>query len=291
MVTERGRRIAGGASTAAVCAVAPLVGAEVWSGFRFGLADPVLGTIAASEQALSVRSPTGLWAMGVALLWFVLAYRGRTATWWEGALVLLGATAVVVRVGNAWLMAIAIVMPLARQLAYAQPRASRLAAGAAVAVGVSVFTVVTTRPPGLPATASQAAVAAARQMVGAVSATSQAAGAVTVGAASGAPSGGATVFADWRWAAGLSSQLAGTRSVLPAGGIASESKAFWLDYARIAQGYDRWAELLQGMHVDLLVLDADGQMRRTADLVRTSSDWRVLYDADGALVAERATSP
>ena len=74
--------------------------------------------------------------------------------------------------------------------------------------------------------------------------------------------------------------------MLASGGLASESPDFWLDYVRILQGHERWAEALQRMHVDLLVLDT--RQPQIADLVRTSDQWRVVYDADSTLVAERS---
>ena len=40
----------------------------------------------------------------------------------------------------------------------------------------------------------------------------------------------------------------------------------------------------------MVVLDAADQQRPAADLVRASADWRVIYDADGALVAARMGS-
>ena len=40
------------------------------------------------------------------------------------------------------------------------------------------------------------------------------------------------------------------------------------------------------MNVDLLVLDT--RQPQIADLVRTSDQWRVVYDADNTLVAERS---
>src|SRR5439155_21791303 len=96
------------------------------------------------------------------------------------------------------------------------------------------------------------------------------------------------LFADWRWAEELKRQLAGAHQVRPEGGLASESPDFWVDYVRIAQAHERWAEALQRMNIDVVILDSAGT-RPAADLVRESSDWRVVYDAGGALVAERVT--
>ena len=74
---------------------------------------------------------------------------------------------------------------------------------------------------------------------------------------------------------------------MAADGLQSESKDFWLDYLRVAQGHVRSADILRQMNVDLVVLDAAGQQRQAADLVRSSANWRVTFDADGVLVAER----
>jgi hypothetical protein len=126
------------------------------------------------------------------------------------------------------------------------------------------MTVVMTRPPDLPAAASQAA--------------------------SQAAAGQGRVMSDWRWAGALQQRLGTTRQVRAANGLHSESEEFWLDYLRVAQGHARWAEILRQRNVDLLVLDAAGQQRQAADLVRTSADWRVTFDANGVLVAQRVGS-
>jgi hypothetical protein len=94
-----------------------------------------------------------------------------------------------------------------------------------------------------------------------------------------------TVFADWRWAPELQRNL--DARVLGAGGLASESAAFWLDYVRVTQDFEAWPAELRAMNVDLLVIDTD--QSGLADQVRVSADWRVLFDADRALVAERVT--
>src|ERR1051325_1489660 len=107
----------------AACAMLPLLASGVWSGFRLALADPTRGAVAASEQPLSVRSAGGEWAMLLALVWLGLAYWRRDARWWEMALVVLGGAAALVRTGNAWVDALALVVPLARQLALVRPRA------------------------------------------------------------------------------------------------------------------------------------------------------------------------
>jgi hypothetical protein len=77
------------------------------------------------------------------------------------------------------------------------------------------------------------------------------------------------------------------RRVLAGGGLASQSPEFWVDYLRIAFGHERWADLLKEWDVGLVVLDAVDQQRAAAELVRASAEWHVIFDADGALVAER----
>ena len=60
-----------------------------------------------------------------------------------------------------------------------------------------------------------------------------------------------------------------------------------VDYLRVAQGHVHWSEILRQLNVDLVVLDATGEQRQAADLVRASAEWRVTFDANGVLVAER----
>ncbi len=244
----------------AACIVLPLFAPEVWTGFRVALSDPVLAEIAPVEQPLSVRSPSGVWAVVLALTWFRLAYWQRRVAWWEVALVLLGSVAVLARVGNAWLYGLAMVPPMARRLALV--RSQWLFAGAAVGVGITAIVLAVTRPPSLPLDAQRAVVSA---------------------------SGSATVFADWRWSNALVRQVGTARRVLAADGLGSESPEFWLDYVRITRGHEHWAALLQRMGVDVVVLDTADQDRSAANLVRQAADWRILFDADGALVAARAS--
>jgi hypothetical protein len=254
-------------STVAACAVAivavlPLVAPEVWSGFRLATADSVLSAMSSFEQPLSVRSPGGPWAVGLALAWFAMAYWRRNFSLWEAALVLIGGAAALARVGNLWLDAAALVLPLARQLVLLKLIP---AVGAGVVAGclvVTGLTFVQTRPPELP----PAAVEAARQ------ATAQ-----------------GKVLADWRWAGELQEQLGSGRDVLASGGPPSEPTDFWLDYLRIAQGHEHWGDLLRRMDIDTVVLESDGQQHPAAELVRASPEWRVTYDVGDALVAERAS--
>jgi hypothetical protein len=78
--------------------------------------------------------------------------------------------------------------------------------------------------------------------------------------------------------------------VLAAQGLTSESTEFWLDYLRVAQGHARWAEILRTRQVGVVVLEARDRERLAAELIRGSSEWRVLVDDGQVLVAER-TSP
>jgi hypothetical protein len=97
-------------------------------------------------------------------------------------------------------------------------------------------------------------------------------------------------MADWRWAAELQQRLGSQRHVFASSGLASESSAAWLDYLRVAQGHERWADALRTLGIDTVVLNASDQQMQAAAVIRGSSDWRVLYDSAGALVAER-TAP
>jgi len=241
----------------AMCAVLPLFAAEVWSGFRVALSDPVLAVIAPLEQPLSVRSPSGVWAVLVALGWLGLAYWQRRVTVWETALVVVGCIAALVRVGNGWLYGLAMVLPLARRLSLV-PSLPLIAVGG-IGVAIAALTLAVSRPPSLPVEAERAVVSA-----------------------------GGTVFADWRWANVLARQVGNAQHVLAADGLGTESPEFWLDYVRITRGHERWSDLLQGLHVDVVVLDEADQDHAAAALVRQSADWRVLYDGGGALVAARA---
>jgi hypothetical protein len=78
--------------------------------------------------------------------------------------------------------------------------------------------------------------------------------------------------------------------VLASGGPASESTEFWLDYLRVAQGHERWAEILRTYDIGVVVLDAHDRERLAAELIRRSNEWRVISDDGQVLVAERAGS-
>jgi hypothetical protein len=56
----------------------------------------------------------------------------------------------------------------------------------------------------------------------------------------------------------------------------------------VTQGHERWAALLRDWRVGVVVMDAAGQDRKVAELIKNSAEWRVLVDAHGTLVAERA---
>jgi hypothetical protein len=226
---------------------------------RIGLSDSVLSAIATSEQPLSVRSPAGLWAAALAVLWFALAYWRRDAPPWQAALVALGATAALLRTGNAWIDGVLLIAPLGAQLSSLRLRPIILGPIAAAGLLVAGQTLWTTRPPALPQTAIEAAQAG---------------------------SGNGTVFADWRWAGQLQQQLA--EPVLASGGLASESTDFWLDYVRITQDHERWSTELRDLNADLVVLSSD--QRPVVERVRASSQWHVLYDGADAFVAERVTA-
>jgi hypothetical protein len=244
---------------AAMALALPLFAIEIWSGFRIAQSDSVLSVIAPTEQPLSVRSPDGVWAMLLAFVWFALAYWRRRMTGWEAALVVLGGGAVLARLGNAWIYGLAMIVPLARQLSILRSRTALLAVAAFGGIAISAYTMWVARPPALPSGAESAA----------ASATS------------------GSVFADWRWAPRL--QNGNAKKVFAGGGLASESTDFWVDYVRVTQGHERWAEVLERLDVGVVVLETSAA-RPAADLVRGSSDWRVTYDADGVLVATRAST-
>ncbi|HEX8966487.1 MAG TPA: hypothetical protein VF937_01320 [Chloroflexota bacterium] len=252
------------ACVVATCLVAPLLAPEVWSGFRLAQSDPLLAVIAASEQPLSVRSPSGTWAMLVALAWFSVASWQRRLTGWEAALVMVGGAVALTRSGNAWLFALAMLVPLGRQLLVLRPPLTLAAGVVGLSLVVATFTLISTRPPALPTAADRAALAAGSGLTG-------------------------KVFTDWRWAPGLQRQMGEATRVLASAGLTSEPAAYWLDYVRIIQGHERWSEALRRLDVDLVVLDAAGDARPPADLVRQSEAWHVVYDTDGVLVAERVS--
>jgi YD repeat-containing protein len=141
-------------------------------------------------------------------------------------------------------LALAMILPLARQL---PGNARWLTLGAIGCVAVALVATFLARPPQL----SPSAVVPAQS----------------------------TVLADWRWASRVNAE-----HVYGAGGLRSESDTYWLDYLRVVNAHERWAELLQTHGVGAVVISADAPL---ADQLRRSPEWRVDYDANGALVAER----
>ena len=264
-----------GARVLAVCLVLPLLAVNVWIGYRFGLSDTVLGLVSSSDQPLSIRDPGAVWAAGLLLLWFGLAnWRATSVAWWEALLVLVGATAALLRVGNLWLLGLALVVPLARQLstvaAHPAPTANwpvpipiprwTLPIAATAAVATALALALSSRPVAAP----RRAIAAAMQ----------------------APSD-TTILADWRWAADLQRRLGADRHVLAAGGLLAEPASFWIDYLRVAHGYEHTGDVLTSYGIRLVVLDSGDQAWLGAQVIRDSAAWHVTFDADGALVAER----
>jgi hypothetical protein len=244
-----------------VCAVLPLLVPAVWGGLRLALSDDVLAVVAPMTEApLSARSPVGVWAVLLGIGWFGLAYRSRNLVWWEIGLVLVGGSVALLRVGNSWLDGLLLVAPLARQIHLVRVRPLLLGALAVLCVCVALLLLARLQPPALPAHASAAALATG---------------------------GSGRVLADWRWAPELQRRFGQTRTVLAGAGLGSESSAFWIDYLRVAQGHERWMQILEQMDVDLVVLDAADQQTAAAALVRASPEWQVLDDRDGALVARR----
>ena len=243
----------------AVAAVLPLLTSMVAAGPRLATSDVILATISPWEAALSIRGPVGIWAVCLSLTWLALAYRSRSFAVWEPLLVAVGALAALLRVGNAWLDGLALLLPLAVQLrrVHLGMRASIL--GALACLGMAVWLLLLARPPRLPDSAVTAAQSAAID---------------------------SRIFADWRWAPELQQRLGRTRTVLGARGLTSETHDFWTDYVRISLGHEHWAYDLAQRSIDLVVLNAADQSDAVA-LVRASSDWQVLDDADGALVAKR----
>src|SRR3954467_11048747 len=102
----------------AAALVAPLGPPPAGSGYRRAFApDTVRAARSNLEAPWSIREPLGVWALLLVLTWFGLAYRSRAMGWWEMPLVLLGAAVALPRIGNAWLSALLLALPLWAQLA------------------------------------------------------------------------------------------------------------------------------------------------------------------------------
>src|SRR6266849_1605739 len=144
-----GQRSVGSAFVVAAAAVLPLLAPEVWTGFRLAFSDPFLSVIAPTEQPLSVRSPGGIWAMALAVAWFGLAYSQRRFALWEPVLVVLGGAAALARVGNLWVDALFMLLPLARQVSTTKFPGLILGLAATASVAIASLTLLTGRPPEL----------------------------------------------------------------------------------------------------------------------------------------------
>src|SRR5215207_6532859 len=164
----------------AVLAVLPLLTPGVWYGFSLGVSNEILGAVSPLEQPLSVRSVAGAWAIWLALLWVALAYRAPRVVWWEAVLVGLAAAVALVRVGNAWLDALALLAPLAMRFRDVQVTRPVLAGLSVVCLLVTVAAAAASRPPSLPVAATEAVLRQA---------------------------GSGRVVSDWRWAPQLQRDL------------------------------------------------------------------------------------
>lgn len=231
--------------------VLPFALPNVWSGFSLAMSDPVLAAVSPWEQPLTVRTPGALWAVGALLVWFGLAYGSGRVAWWEAALVVLGSAAALARAANVWVLGVAMIVPLARQLGQLRVNQRIVVAACGLCAAATIAATVLARPPSLP---SDAAVPAT-----------------------------GPVLADWRWAPDLQHRL-DAQHVFGAGGLRSESEPFWLDYLRVTEGHERWADILRGYDVSSIAVDAHAPV---ASLLRESGEWHVTYDANGALVAVR----
>jgi len=242
----------------AATAMLPLVLPLVWSGYRVSLLpDTARAALSPLEAPWSIRDPLGVWALLLVVAWFGLAYHRRRADWWELPFVLLGAAVVLPRLGNAWLAAPLLVLPLGMQLRNLRVSRAVTVVAAVVCVALGLALLLRVRPPELPAEVATTAL-------------------TTQG----------TVFADYRWAPALQQRLAG-RSVLGSNGIDGESTDYWLDYLRVLQGHERWASILRDLGVRALILAPEQRQQLALALVRGSPEWRVLVDDDRAFVAER----
>jgi hypothetical protein len=257
-------RISAGAL--AVLAVLPMLGPLVWEGGlpRLALSNVALGAINPLEQPLTVRAFAGQWDVLLVLGWFGLAYAHRQAPIWELTLVLLGGAVGLLRLGNLWLSALLYVPALVSRLSEADvwprtvERRQWLVGGLALGLClVNAGSLLASRPRGLPVEASRMALA---------------------------DSGQTAVFTSWRWAPALQQALGSTRPVI---GSDDLGLAQALDYLRVSLAHESWGRMLDREGVGLLVLDAADAQSPVAAQVRTSPDWQVAFDSDGALVARR----
>ena len=234
----------------------------VWSGFHAAVQPrEALGQLSDLEQPLTIRSPLGEWAALVALGWFALAYRARNVAAWEPALLVVGGTLALLRLGNTWLFAMAMVAPLARQVHLARIPFRLLFGAALVFIFISAGLLVATRPAPTPNTAVQAALAA--------------------------PSTSGNVLAARQWADTVQRGLGSGRTVLGAGDLWGQSDEYWSDFQKMSLAHVTWAELLQRYDVGMVVLDASGSQKMLAAEIRQAPNWRTVLDDGSALVAVR----
>jgi hypothetical protein len=193
-------------------------------------------------------------------VWFGLAYRQRHVALWEPVLVLIGGVLALARLGNAWMDAAAMLAPLARRFAIANPKFALRIVLTVGCLVVATLAVVYSRPPDLPSSALQEGRLLNEH---------------------------GAILAYWRWAGELQHEVGPRRVVLASGGLSSELSDFWLDYIRIGQGHEHWAELLRQMDVDTVVLESGDEQRALAQLVSASPDWDVIYAQEGVLEALR----
>jgi hypothetical protein len=241
-------------------AVSPLVAPCVWHGFSLGMSNGVLGALSVMEQPLTVRSVPGVWAIVLAVAWFGLAYRAQRVARWEAVLVALGFAVALARVGNTWLDALALVLPLAARLRLLRVKLPIQLALCVSLVPLTLAALVAGRPATLPA-AAQAAAQAAR--------------------------GDGQILTDWHWAPELQRSFGSTRMVVGAAGLRTTPIEIWHDYLMVTQAHHQWDAILSARGVDTVVLDR-ASTPAAADVILASPQWRVEFDAEGALVATRS---
>lgn len=251
----------------ALLLVGPLLAPFAWTGVYPALR-PVnaLSSVVPQERALTAVTLPGALAWGLALVWFALAYwRSRDVRPWEAGLVLVGGTLALLRTGNAWLYALALIAPMARQLSLARLSPAVRAAAAGVLVLGTAGSLLVARPASAPASALKA-VAATRASTAEV------------------------IFAWQPWASSVRQAAPAGATVLGAGSPYAWPSSFWTSYGRVMSGRVGWSSLLDQEHVGLVVLDTQGLQGDLARLVEASPGWHVVETGDGALVAERVGS-
>jgi hypothetical protein len=241
-----------------------LLVAPVWEGFRVAWQPhPTLRYFDPLEQALTIRTLPGAWALLLAVTWFAAVHRRRAVHWWEVLLVGAGLGIALVRLGNVWLAALLLAAPLASQATHASLRVKALVLLVVTSVLLSLGIAVAGRPAPLPPAAAEAL------------------------RATGASGG--SVFADRAWASDLQHALP-QWTVLGAGDAWSQDPSYWEDYFNVSLGWHRWDALLDARRADTLVVEPARDQADLAWEVRRSTHWHVLLDAPNLLVAERVGS-